>query len=228
LSSSISGNSYQWYKDGQAIAGATNQTYQASDPGMYAVDINFGSCTENATIDLQIEQFTSSIDVSDVNVIEADQTLVATVTTDANTPEYAWYLNDVLISGAVSNSYEATQGGNYKVVITQTVGCNISSELLFEVQESNQFPDVSNIPNIISPNGDGINDTWIIPKEYVTGTNTEVVIMSSQGKIVLKTNDYKNDWPQNVLDFKSVNPVYYYVITTQNNKTKKGSITVIK
>ncbi len=228
LSSSVAGNSYQWYKDGQAITGETNQTYDASEAGTYAVDINFGSCTENASIDLQVEQFASSLDVSDVNVIEEDATLVATVTTDADTPEYAWYFNNSLISGAITSSYEATQGGTYKVVITQTVGCNISSELVFEVQESNQFPDVADIPNVISPNGDGINDTWVIPTEYVSGTNSEVLIISSEGKIVFKTNDYKNDWPQGGLDFKSVSPVYYYVITTQNNKTRKGSITVIK
>ncbi|WP_339917443.1 gliding motility-associated C-terminal domain-containing protein [Yeosuana marina] len=228
LSSSVTGNSYQWYKDGQAITGETNQTYDASEAGTYAVDINFGSCTENASIDLQVEQFTSSLDVLDVNVIESDETLVATVTTDADTPQYDWYFNDTLISGAITSSYEVTQGGIYKVVITQTVGCNISSELVFEVQESNQFPDVADIPNVVSPNGDGINDTWVIPTEYVSGTNSEVLIISSQGKIVLKTNDYKNDWPQDGLNFKSVNPVYYYIITTQDNKTRKGSITVIK
>ena len=87
---------------------------------------------------------------------------------------------------------------------------------------------MANIPNLISPNGDGINDTWVIPQAYVSGTNTEVVIMSSQGKIMLQTTDYQNNWPQNQLDFKDVNPVYYYIITTTNNKTRKGSITVVK
>jgi len=54
------------------------------------------------------------------------------------------------------------------------------------------------------------------------------MIISAQGNLVLKTNDYQNNWPENDLGFKDVNPVYYYIITTQNNKTLKGSITVIK
>jgi gliding motility-associated-like protein len=120
----------------------------------------------------------------------------------------------------------ATQTGNYKVIITQTSGCQSSDEFIFNITEP--FPDVANIPNVVSPNGDGINDTWVIPQEYVSGTNTEVLIISSQGETVLQTKNYLNNWPQNQLDFKSINPVYYYIIKTGNNSTKKGSITVIK
>ena len=226
--SASAGNSYQWIKDGEAISGATNQTYDTDISGVYSVTINFGGCEETASIDLQTEQITSSIDVSDINNIETGESLIATVTTDVTNPDFKWYLNDTLISGATSNTYEATEFGDYKVVVTQTTGCVISNEFLYSVVLYEPFPDVAKIPNIISPNGDGINDTWIIPLAYVGGTNTQVTILSSQGKVVLQTNDYQNNWPENQIDFKSINPVYYYIITTQNNTTKKGSITVIK
>ena len=224
--SAIKGTSYQWFKEGKIIAGATTQMYVTNEAGNYAVTINLGSCVANAAIKLENNGFTSSIDVPDFNVLIGGQTLVATVTTDATNPEFEWFLNGNTIPTATTNSYEITTLGNYKVVITQTDGCNASNEFLFTVNEP--FPDVANIPNLISPNGDGINDTWVIPQAYVSGTNTEVVIMSSQGKIMLQTTDYQNNWPQNQLDFKDVNPVYYYIITTTNNKTRKGSITVVK
>jgi gliding motility-associated-like protein len=111
-------------------------------------------------------------------------------------------------------------------VITQTVGCNATNEFEFVINQP--FPDVSKIPNLISPNGDNINDTWVIPQQYTAGTNTEVIIMNSYGKTILSTSNYQNNWPQNELNFKQVNPVYYYIITTQNNKSRKGSITVVK
>ena len=141
-------------------------------------------------------------------------------------PEFQWYLNESLISGANANSYGVTEVGNYKVVITQTSGCISSTEFLFTVTEP--YPDVANIPNLISPNGDGKNDTWVIPQEYVNETNTEVTIFSSQGELVLKTNNYQNNWPENEIMFKDINPVYYYIITPQNSKVRKGSITLIK
>ncbi len=224
--STINGNSYQWYKDGVAISGATGQMYVTDEAANYTVTIDLGDCVTNASIDLETNGFNSSIDVSDNNILLPGESIVATVTTDAVNPEFEWYLNDALITSATSNSYEATQTGSYRVVVNQTSGCITSNEFLFTIIEP--YPDVANIPNLISPNGDGINDTWVIPQEYVIGTNTEVIIISSRGEIVLKTKDYQNNWPENEIKFKEVNPVYYYVITTQNNKTKKGSITVVK
>lgn len=224
--STINGNSFQWYKDGAKISGATNQTYVTNEAGNYSVTVDLGNCSTNASINLQNTDFTSTIDVPETNFLQDGEPLVATVTTDATGPKFKWYLNDVIIPGATSNSYEVTQIGNYKVVVSQTGGCISSQEFHFSVSEP--FPDVANIPNLISPNGDGINDTWVIPQQYVSGTNTEVIIMNSQGNMVLKTNDYQNNWPEVALDFKDINPVYYYVITSQDNKTLKGSITVVK
>ena len=161
--------------------------------------------------------------------MQTGETLYVLVSTTALNPEFQWYLNDVIIPGAIEDNYDATEFGSYRIVITQTTGCGVSQEFLFEIEEEmDPFPNVAAIPNLISPNGDGINDTWIIPTEYVSGTNTEVLIMDSYGNTSLKTTDYQNDWPINELIFKSVNPVYYYVITTTNNKTKKGSITIVK
>lgn len=224
--SAINGVSYQWYKDGTAISGATGQMYSTNEAGTYSVSIDLGNCETNASIDLENSGFASSIDVSGTNVIQEGETLVATVTTDAVNPVFEWYFNETLIPSATSNSYEASALGSYKVIINQTSGCIASSEFVFILMEA--FPNVANIPNLISPNGDGVNDTWVIPQDYVSGTNTEVIVLSSQGKVVLQTNDYQNNWPQNQLNFKEVNPVFYYIITTQDQKTRKGSITVIK
>lgn len=224
--SAINGVSYQWYKDGTAISGATSQMYSTNEAGTYSVSIDLGNCETNASIDLENSGFASSIDVSGTNVIQEGETLVATVTTDATNPVFEWYYNETLIPSATGNSYEASALGSYKVIINQTSGCIASSEFVFILMEA--FPNVAKIPNLISPNGDGVNDTWIIPQDYVSGTNTEVIVMDSRGEAVLQTNDYQNNWPQNQLNFKEVNPVFYYIITTQDKKTHKGSITVIK
>lgn len=224
--SAINGNSYKWFKNGTEIQGATSQTYVTNEAASYSVVVNLGSCTTNASIDLENSGFTSSIDVPEFNTIETGGTLEVTVTTDASNPEFEWYFNETIISSAIGSSFEASEMGNYKVIVTQTDGCVATAEHNFSISEP--FPDVAKIPNLISPNNDGINDTWVIPQEYVAGTNTHVVILSSQGKVVLQTNDYQNNWPENQIDFSAINPVYYYIITTSNNKIKKGSITVVK
>ncbi len=224
--SAINANAYQWFKDDEVIPGAINQMYETNEAGNYSVNIDLGSCMASASINLDNTGFSSSIDVNEINNIDENDTLIASITTTATNPEFKWYLNDIMISDATNSSYEISQTGNYKAVVTQTTGCNASVEFPFVVRDA--FPNVEKIPNIISPNGDGANDTWVIPQKYVNGTNTEVVIISSMGKVEFKTNNYQNNWPENEIIFADVNPVYYYIITPANGKPKKGTITVIK
>ncbi|OZV68456.1 T9SS type B sorting domain-containing protein [Winogradskyella aurantia] len=225
----LGGNSYQWFKDGVAIAGANEQMYQTNESGTFSVQVDLGECSASGSIDLESQLFESDINVDDVNTLEEGETLTVTVTTNANAPIYEWFYNTILIPGANGASYVASDFGDYSVVITETVGCESTVEYVFSIEETlDMFPDVSNIPNVISPNGDTINDTWVIPQQYTTGTNTEVTIYSNRGELIFKTKDYQNDWPQNDLNLNSVNQVYYYIITTTANETKKGSITVVK
>lgn len=227
--STVGGNSYQWFKDGVEIPDATNQMYQTDESGTFSVQVDLGECSAIGTIDLVSELFYSEINVDEVNQILTDETLYIEITTDAVSPEFTWYLNDEVITEATENSYETSELGNYSVVITETVGCNGSRTYDFVIERGVEpFPDVPNIPNVISPNGDFINDTWVIPLQYTTGTNTEVMILNEQGKVVFQTLDYQNNWPEDDLNLTSVNKVFYYIITPVEGNVKKGSITIVK
>ena len=225
----IGGTSYIWFKDGIIIPEATDQMYQTDESGTFSVQVNLGDCSASGSIDLVSELFDSSINISAVNTIEQEETLIVIVTTDANNPEFEWYFNNALIADESTDTFEATEFGDYKVVITATTGCAASKDYEFVVQEAfNPFPDVEKIPNMISPNGDGINDTWVIPQHYASGTNTEVQILNDRGKVIFQTINYQNNWPENQLDVNSINALYYYIITTSDLKTKQGSITLVK
>ncbi|WP_299887110.1 gliding motility-associated C-terminal domain-containing protein [uncultured Lacinutrix sp.] len=227
LSTLSGGIDYKWYKDNVLVG--TDVTYEANESGTYQVDIDLGGCTASTSIDLVSEGPTSSLNVPNSNTIQQGDILNVIVTTNATDPTFQWFLNNNLISGATSDTYDATEFGDYTVIVSQTTGCVFSNELFFTINEAvDPFPEVENIPNLISPNGDAINDKWILPTEYVTGTNTEVIILDSQGKIVHQTNEYLNNWPEEEMNLTSVNLVYYYIITTEDQQTKKGSITLVK
>ena len=227
------GNKFQWYFNTVLIKDATSKTYDATVAGLYSCKVDFGGCTTDVSIDLKEIKFSSTINVAGVTYLDKGQTQKIVTSTTGNSPTYQWFLNNNLIIGASLATYDATAIGDYKVIITQSSGCIITNEFKFTILESAPVKpptdlNVVNIPNMISPNGDGINDFWIIPDEYISGTATEVIVLSAAGKQVLKTNDYQNNWPENGIDFKNVNPVFYYIITTQDKKVKKGSITLIK
>lgn len=224
----LSGISYQWFKNGEVIPEATNQMYETNESGTYAVQVDLGSCSAIGAIELVSELFEATINVSEENTIEEDESLSIELSTTASNPQFEWFLNGDLITEANDSAYEASAFGNYKVIVTETTGCIASREFEFEINEAyDPFPDVEKIPNIVSPNGDGFNDTWIIPTKYVNGTNTNVMIMTNRGKVVLQTDNYLNNWPEDDLNLTSINQVFYYVITS-DNETKKGSITVVR
>lgn len=222
-----SGNSYIWSKDGTVIAGANSQTYTTNVSGIYTCDIDFGGCNDTAKIDLKTVATISSKGnvVADGETLLVDQgnTLTVTSTTNVSNPTYQWYLNDSPVAGATQSSFDITLKGNYKVIIS---GCTF----LFKVDYKTIINyNVPKIPNIISPNNDGANDSWIIPDIY-SNTNTRVMILSSLGEIVFETDNYDNynGWPQSDIEFKNFNPVYYYIITPNGESAKKGSITLLK
>lgn len=225
----IAGNSYQWFKDGVEIPDATDQMYQTNASGVFSVQVDLGDCSASGSINLVSELFESTINVNAINPLFEDETLTITVTHNAVNPEFEWYFNNQLIVGETQDTLEASELGDYEVVITETSGCNGSRSYQFTIEQGIEpFPDVPNIPNVISPNGDLINDTWVLPLQYTTGTNTEIVILNEQGKVVFQTIDYQNNWPEDDLNLTRVNQLFYYIITTVEGDVKKGTITLVK
>lgn len=226
--STTPGYSYQWFKDNVLIAGATSSSYTTGQAGIYYVLVGQGSCSSTSnSITLTATGFNASIDVLELpqeNIMLVGETKTVTVTTNASNPSYQWYLGSTPISGETNSSFSTSIAGTYKVAVTQTTGCVLTKELFFKFKEG---VNAVNIPNVISPNDDGINDTWIIPQEYISAS-TEVLLINTLGEITLKTKNYQNNWPESALEFKSVNPVYFYIITKEGGEVKKGSITIVK
>jgi gliding motility-associated-like protein len=71
-----------------------------------------------------------------------------------------------------------------------------------------------NVSQAITPNGDGINDTWVI-YNIENHPGTIVRVFNRWGKEVFYSNDYKNDWDGHYKDYDEKLPTsgsYYYQI----------------
>lgn len=80
------------------------------------------------------------------------------------------------------------------------------------------------IPNVITPNGDGKNDSFIIGKLNLFKDN-ELVIFDRWGKTLYQQNNYQQDWKAENLPTGT----YYYLFRyEQGNKFKRGIIEVLK
>ena len=80
------------------------------------------------------------------------------------------------------------------------------------------------IPEAFSPNGDGINDLFLIP-EIRNLENIGLTVFNSWGDIVFQTDNYENNWDgyanTGLYKGKKVNPgTYYYMIKLEGAKEK--------
>ena len=227
------GYSYKWFKNNSEILGATMNSYTTDQPGSYYVKVTAGGCGESNSVPYEVKVAPISAEINklvapQINFVLLGESLLVTASAQGASPTYQWSFEGTNVVGEINSTFTATAPGNYSVKITATnasAACATTEEIKFILK--NGIPSV-NIPNVISPNNDGINDTWIIPQKYLSGSKTEIQILTAQGKVEFTTTDYKNDWPTSSIDFKNTNPIYYYIITTANQETKMGSITVIK
>ena len=78
-----------------------------------------------------------------------------------------------------------------------------------------------NISQALTPNGDGINDTWVI-YNIENHPNSNVRVFNRWGKEVFFSNDYKNDWDGHYKDYNDSLPStasYYYQIDLNGDGT---------
>jgi len=122
---------YQWTLNSANISGATNASFTASDKGDYTVTVSnpCGSASSN-TIHITVNKKPKA-DVTPSGTVNMCAGETTTLTASAGTNyAYQWKKNGKNISGATNISYDATDAGKYKVIVTNTsTGCTKSSKV---------------------------------------------------------------------------------------------------
>jgi PKD repeat protein len=116
----------------------------------------------------------------------------------------------------VSNPTEYTypQAGTYTIKIKASNGV-CDEEQTATVTVDNVLP-----PNVITPNGDGLNETFVLDKANV---GWKLTIYNRWGEEVFSAADYNNDWGN-----KAQPAMYYYYLTSPDGDTCRGWIHVLQ
>jgi gliding motility-associated-like protein len=144
LNSSVTSSvfTYKWYRNNLLITGAVQPSYTTNQAGNYHLVISYGSCSVTSnTINLEQNSITASLNLPLTSIIIPGETKTLTATTNAVNPSFEWFRNNTIISGQTSASINVTQNGVYKVIVTQTTGCNATQEAVTELI----YPDSFNI-----------------------------------------------------------------------------------
>lgn len=82
--------------------------------------------------------------------------------------------------------------------------------------------------NILTPNGDGKNDTWLV-KDINLYPNNTVSVYDRAGRLIYNKHDYQNDWDGTLKGSPLQQGTYYFTIDLGNGGNLiKGFITIIR
>jgi len=214
----LDGRTFNWTRNGQSIDGSSI-ALTATEEGVYQLSVLTDGCPILSN-EVTLQRFDES-----VIVVDAEEDVIfpegesRTVTVSGGTA-YEWYdAQNNLISSTGSVTLEAE--GSYVLVATVD-NCQISRS--FTVTYRDDFQ----IPNVITANGDGINDLWVIPNTYSRQSDVTVIIYNEVGDELLNQTGYANNWPPSSLGFSKRNQLFYYKIRKDNQTLKQGTITVIR
>lgn len=214
----LTGASFDWFRDGVNL-NLTTPSIDATTPGTYQLVVMRSGCpvpSNNLVLNSLDENLITLDPGTDIRIPEGS----ARTVTASGGETYRWMdSNNIEISS--TSSYSFTEAGDYLLIAT-IGGCEVARSVTVS------YLDTFRVPNVISVNGDGINDQWVIPNTYSNRPEVNVIIYNEKGEEVLNENSYQNNWPSSASSFPKQNMVFYYKIRDAEKVLKQGTITVIR
>ena len=223
--------SWEWLVgDGNAF-GDQSFTYQYDQVGVYEMSlivISSYGCSDTAQSDVVI----SAAPVIDLRLEDGTIVLEGQVNTMNSGSSLTYKVEQPYDSlfwmGTIPTpTFRVINSGTFYVDV-YLGGCQARRHFTIEETGGGSNPDISGIMNLMTPNGDGYNDLWII-KDLATLAPAKVAVYTRAGALVYQNNDYKNDW--NAYSIQG-NPLpegtYYYIIEAKNGKVLKGPLSILR
>ncbi len=200
---------------------STNQqltNVKANEYSVLIVDKNGCSLIAEAVVG-QPDLIVIDETISQVTCKDQDDGEVAIVVTGGIPPyDFIWS------NGKTTQNVADLPGGNYSVTVVDQHICPMVENYYIQIPEYICIW----IPNAFTPNGDGINDEWIIKNSFLYPQIT-VTVYNQDGFVVFSDNGYQVPWN----GLFNGNPVpsgtYYYIVNPQNgDKPFTGTLTLVR
>jgi gliding motility-associated-like protein len=203
----------------------------AAGAATVAVTIRDNGGTTGGAVDSLRRTFTITVNAPPLITITSDKgasvskgDIVKLTATGGST--YVWTAADGIISGQRSAVLEVKPQANtsYEVTAASAAGCTATASFALSVVADFKVDAV----NILTPNGDGRNDRWVI-RNLDSYPDNEVKIYDRAGRLIYSRRNYSNDWDGTVNGSPLAEGTYYYILTIQNGaKTATGYITIVR
>ncbi|MBL4706027.1 MAG: gliding motility-associated C-terminal domain-containing protein, partial [Flavobacteriales bacterium] len=165
-----------------------------------------------------VADFTASPMVTDVN----SPLITFTDASSSDVTSWNWIFDSLGTASAQDTTFSFNNAGIYDVtlIVMNALGCSDTVSYSIIVNDVDSL----SIPNIITPDGNGINDIFVI-----TGlpAGSYVAIYNRWGQKLYETKNYLNNWDgYTSAGDRVVSGTYYYVIQDPNGNKYSGYLTV--
>jgi gliding motility-associated-like protein len=193
--------------------GSKNTTYTVRQAGTYYAQAYKRGCLVSDTVHVRYDEAIipqKLLNYSDTTLC-SNEILTLSVNTQGSNLWYEWS------NGLTSQNILVEETGTYRVSVITPSGCRYTEQISITFHDCIDF-----IPNVITPNDDGINETFEI--QGIKADTWQLIIVNRWGKEVFKSDNYQNDWGK-----EAPEGVYYYHLRNLSiQKSWKGVISVLK
>lgn len=183
--------------------GETSQKIRVNTEGIYSVTVtNIFDCENSASVKV------SQSKLAEIQNIVIKNNTVSIIMSRSD--DYLYSIDN--INWQSSNEFKNLSNGNYSVYVKTASGCNIGFQ---------QFT-IFSVSNVITPNADGVNDTWKISgiENY---PNSEVLIMDRFGRTLInKIIDGRFEWNGKLNGRPLPTGTYWYQIKISDGRILQG------
>ncbi len=199
--------------------GSEDAVFSADSTGLYTLQAsNAAGCVDRDSISIQFVNVSTTVTATSNGSLLCDTVQLKAF--GGNT--YSWSPSNGLSCDTCFNPLAfPSETTTYIVTGLDTNGCFDAAEVI--VNASGPCGDIV-IPNTFSPNGDNINDLFVI--ENLEGfKNVSLKIFNRWGRLLYQSDDYQNTWDGG----NATDGTYFYVlfVPTASIKDYKGTITIL-
>ena len=232
LTTSSSATLYSW--TGTDLSSTTDQSPVAAPTTVgiypYTVTGTLGQCTQTDQVNITVEQAVTLEAGQAVSIIKGETVQFNASATGADTYLWTSNPNDASLTSTTILNPSATPLVTTTYTITAVNnqgGCRATDEFTITV-----IPYCIKVNNAFTPNGDGINEVWLVYDSYDCLKNVSVNVFNRYGSKVYENKDYRNNWDGRYKGKSLPDATYYAVIefTLVSGKkvTVKTDLTILR
>jgi len=195
-------------------AGTLSPTF-AMTTGSYTASVS--NATSSITITPTLNNPHGSIKVNGTTVTSGTASGTIALSVGDNTISTVVTAQDGVTHKTYTVTVTRAMSGFNSLYLPGSDGANPLSFTLNQKVEAN---------NILSPNGDGINDIWVV-KNIAYYPNNVVTVFDREGQVVFTKKGYTNDWTGTYRGSVLNEGTYYYSVDLGNGTVSRGFITVV-